>query len=470
MYHQGLQPHNLEAERAVLGSILIDGDCLEEVAPLVKPGDFYRESHLLIYQAALRLKAQNLQADQVTIARELDRQNHLETSGGMAALSSLVATTPTSTHSVHYATIVRDCSRKRRLMTAASEIYAAGSDETISADESLERAEKVLSQVHDAEPAQGLTPISRIFDSYLEDAAAGAALRMELTPALTGMNAVDELLGELKPGNLIVIGARTSMGKTSLAITAGLHVARQGKTVAIFSLEMTSRELVLRMLAGYTGINLLRLEKGLYTEEEENRLIAGIGELSDLPILVDDTPKQSINRIRAESRRQSRQRSGLDMIIIDYLQLASAGPKGRYEPNRVQEMTEVSGELKNLAKELRVPVVSCAQVNRQPDNRAQRRPQLSDLRESGSIEQDADVVLFVHREDRIYTEQEWGTLHPDQPYPKNVAEIIIAKARNGPTGSVKLRFHPETMTFTDFPTGDQPSEITQGTLEEAWRQ
>ena len=469
MYHEGLSPHNIEAEEAVLGSILIDANCLEEVAPLLKPDDFYRDKHLLIYQAALALKAQNIQADQVTIARELHRQGHLETAGGMAELSHLVATTPTSMHSLHYAAIVQGCSRKRRLMAAGSEIYAAGADDALTADQSMERAEKLLGQVHDAEPGQGLTPIRIIFDSYLEDAAAGTAMRMELTPALSGMAAVDELLGELKPGNLIVIGARTSMGKTSLAMTAGLNVARQGKTVAIFSLEMTSRELVLRMLAGYTGIEMGRLEKGLYTEEEENRLMAGIGELSDLPILVDDTPKQTIRGIAAESRRQTRHRDGLHMVIVDYLQLASAGPRGRHEPNRVQEMTEVSGELKNLAKELALPVLSCAQVNRQPDNRAQRRPQLSDLRESGSIEQDADVVLFVHREDRIHSEEEWATLHPDQPYPKNVAEIIIAKHRNGPVGMVKLRFRPETMTFTDFPTGDQPSDITQGTLEEAWR-
>ncbi len=449
MYAEKLLPHNLEAEEAVVGSILIDSDSFVKVAHAIKPEDFYREKNQMCFAACLALFQRGEAIDQVTVARELSLAGQLEAAGGMAYLSHLVSITPTSQHSEYYAELVARTSTMRRLIDAASHISAIGYQDTDDVDKTLRQAEDVLFQVRSGRTERGFIPLREIYDQYMEERAAIVdPLEQAGGPIMTGYNDLDELLGGLQRADMIILGARPSLGKSTLAMNMALNAAENGARVGVFSLEMSREQLALRLLAAAAEIDAHRLRLGLYTEAEEQRIIDSIGRLSELPVFIDDTPFQGLVEMRSKARRLSLE-SGLDLLIVDYLQLIQGNTRVN---NRVQEISEISRSLKGMARDLNAAVLTCSQLSRVVENRPGHRPQLSDLRDSGSIEQDADVVMFIHREDLYATEEEWDQQFPGRPYPKNIAEIILAKHRNGPTGSLKLFFRDNVVRFDSLAT------------------
>ena len=381
----------------------------------------------------------------MTLARELSRTNQLESAGGMAYLSHLVSVTPTSAHSEHYAQLVARTSTMRTLIDAASRISVIGYDDTDDVDATLRQAEDILFGVRTGQPHRGFMPLRQIYDQYLEERAAIAdPLLASDTPMLTGFNDLDELLGGMQRSDMIVLGARPAMGKSALAINVAINAAQDGATVGVFSLEMSREQLALRILSADAQIDSHRLRLGLVTEADEQRITDSIGRLSELPMYIDDTPFQGMVEMRSKARRLSLEH-GLDLLIVDYLQLIEGRGKGG--DNRVQEVSEISRSLKGMARDLNICVLTCSQLSRGVTNRTSHRPMLSDLRDSGSIEQDADVVIFIHREDMYYTEEEWEQHSPGRPYPKNIAEIIVAKHRNGPTDDINLYFRDNLLRF-----------------------
>ena len=446
IYAEKLLPHDVEAEEAVLGSILIDGECLTRLAPLLKQGDFYRERNQLCFDAALSLFQRDQAVDQITLAGELSRTERLDLVGGMAYLSHLVSITPTSVHAEDYAQVISRTSSMRRLIDAGSRIVDLGYADTEDIDATIRQAEDALFTVRGAGQSRGFVPLREIYDQYLQEQASAAA-DPESTgmPIMSGFPDLDECLGGLQRADLVILGARPSMGKSSLAVNMAVNAAKSGQTCGVFSLEMTREQLAMRILASEAEIDSHRLRLGLYTHLEESRIIDSIGRLSDLPLFIDDTPYQGLVEMRGKARRLALDR-GLDLLVVDYLQLVQ-GKQRWGQSNRVQEITEISRELKVLAADLKVALIACSQLNRMVENRPNNRPRLSDLRDSGSIEQDADVVMFIHREDVYTTEEEWSQMHPGQEYPKGIAEIIIAKHRKGPTGSVQLQFIDNLVRF-----------------------
>ena len=445
VYAEKLLPHDTEAEEAVLGSLLIDGECIARLSSL-KGGDFYRERNQLCFEAALALFQRDQAIDQLTLAAELARSGKLDIVGGMAYLSHLVSITPTSVHAEDYAQAVSRTSNMRRLIAAGARITALGYDGAGDFETAMRQAEDALFAVRGAGQSQGFVPLREIYDQYLQeqaDAAAGPA--PSGMPVMSGFPDLDEYLGGLQRADLVILGARPSMGKSTLAVNMAVNAARTGQVCGLFSLEMTREQLAMRILASEAGVDSHRLRLGLYTHQEEGHIIDSIGRLSELPVFIDDTPYQGMVELRGKAKRLA-QEQGLDLLVVDYLQLVQ-GKQRWGQSNRVQEISEISRELKALAGDLRVALVACSQLNRQLENRPNSRPRLADLRDSGSIEQDADVVLFIHREDVYTTEEEWEQLHPGQEYPRNIAEIIVAKHRKGPTGSIRLEFVDNLLRF-----------------------
>ncbi|MCH8898624.1 MAG: replicative DNA helicase [Chloroflexi bacterium] len=444
MYAERLLPHDLDAEESVIGSLLIDGDSILRVGHLVKPEDFYREKNQICFAACVALFQRNEAIDQVTLARELGRNNQLETVGGMAYLSHLVSITPTSANSEFYAQAVVRTSSMRRLIDAATKISAIGYEDTEDVENTLRQAEDVLFQVRSGQSDRGFIGLRQIFDQYLEDRAALAEPMSQAgAPVMTGYNNLDLLLGGLQRSDMIILGARPALGKSALAVNICINAAQSGAVTGIFSLEMSREQLALRILSSDAGIDAHRLRLNLINDAEEQRIIDSIGRLSELAVYVDDTPFQGMVEMRSKARRLSLEH-GLDLLVLDYLQLVQGRGRG---DNRVQEMSEISRSVKGMARELSVPVLACSQLSRAVEGRSDHRPMLSDLRDSGSIEQDADIVMFIHREDLYYTEETWEQQFPNREYPKNLAEIIVAKHRHGPTGSVKMRFRDNLVRF-----------------------
>ena len=456
-----LLPHDLEAEAAVLGSLILDSDAFADVAPRLQPEDFYQQKHQLCYAACRELFQRSEVIDQVTLARELHRRQQLEAVGGMAYLSHLVSVTPTSTHAEYYARAVAHTAALRRLIGAGHRIAALGyADESGDLPQILRQAENLLFQVQERQPQDGFISLRQIYDQFLEDRADLAEPEDpgQLPPLLTGYGDLDQLLGGLQPSDMLILGGRPGLGKSALAVNIATYAARQGQTVGIFSLEMSRDQLGLRILAADAAVDAHRLRLGLLSEAEEQRINDSIGELSDLPVYIDDTPFQTILEMRGKARRLAQAPAGLQLLIVDYLQLIQ-GPAGsaRRGDNRVQEISEISRSLKGLARDLQTPVLTCSQLSRLVENRPGHRPQLSDLRDSGSIEQDADVVAFLYREDLYWTEEDWQAQFPDLEYPKDIAELIIAKHRHGPTGSIRLRFRSSLVRFDELGRAPQPS-------------
>ena len=445
-YAEKLLPHDVEAEEAVLGSILIDGECLARLVPLLKEGAFYRERNQLCFDAALSLFQRDQAVDQVTLAGELARTEKLVLAGGMAYLSHLVSITPTSVHAEDYAQVISRTSSMRRLIDAGNRIIDLGYADTEDLEATMRQAEDALFTVRGTGQPRSFVPLKEIYDQYLQEQASAAAdPEFSGMPIMSGFPDLDEYLGGLQRADLVILGARPSMGKSSLAVNMAVNAAKSGQTCGVFSLEMTREQLAMRILASEAEIDSHRLRLGLYTHMEEDRIIDSIGRLSDLPVFIDDTPYQGMVEMRGKARRLALER-GLDLLVVDYLQLVQGKQKWG-QSNRVQEITEISRELKVLAGDLKVVLVACSQLNRMVENRPNNRPRLSDLRDSGSIEQDADVVMFIHREDVYTTEEEWTQTHLGQDYPRNIAEIIIAKHRKGPTGSIRLEFVDNLVRF-----------------------
>ncbi|MCH2513438.1 MAG: replicative DNA helicase [Chloroflexi bacterium] len=453
MYAEKLLPHDLEAEEAVVGSVLIDGDCFSRVAPYIKADDFYRERNQLCFAACEALFQRNEAIDQVTLARELSRSSQLETVGGMAYLSHLISVTPTSVHSEHYANVVARTATMRKLIDVASRISTLGYQDTDDIDATLRQAEDALFTVRGTESQRGFMPLRQIYDQYLEDQAAFADVLTDKSgPVMTGYSELDELLGGIQRSDLVILGARPSLGKSALALNASVNAAKNGSTVGVFSLEMSRDQLAMRILSAEAEIDSHRLRLGLLTDAQSDRITDAIGRLSDLPVYIDDTPSQSMIEMRSKARRLSLEH-GLDLLVVDYLQLIQ-GRSGRSD-NRVQEISEISRSLKIMARDLDIALITCSQLSRGVEQRPSHRPMLSDLRDSGSIEQDADVVMFLHRDDLYMDEDEWARQFPGRAYPRNIADLIVAKHRNGPTGTVQLYFRDNWVRFDSYRQVDE---------------
>ncbi len=447
MYTERLPPHDIEAEEATLGSVLIDGEALLRIAPFLRPEDFYRERNRYCYEACLALLKRNEAINQVTVAHELDAQDHLDDVAGPAYLSHLVSAVPTPLHVEHYARIVNGTATLRSLIRAAGEIAALGYDEAGVVEDVLNRAEEILFRIRTHQPAHAFISIREVLDEHLEEKATIVEpLERGAMPVVCGFEDLDKLLGGLQRSDLVILAGRTGFGKSSLVLNVALNEAKVGGVVGIASLEMSREQVALRLLASEAGVDGHRLRLNLVTEAEEQRVMDAIGTLSELPIYVDDTPLQNVVEMRSKARRLHAEH-GLDLLIVDYLGLIQGDGRSQ---NRVQELGEITRSLKGLARDLNVVLLVASQLSRAPEMRPSHRPQLSDLRESGSIEQDADVVMFIFREDLYYTEEEWEQRFPEKIYPKNVAELIIAKHRHGPIGSVSLYFRDVFARFEEL--------------------
>ena len=457
MYAEQLPPHDVDAEESVIGSLLIDGDALNSVTSFLKPSDFYSEKNRWCYEASLALFQRGEALNQVTVAHELSLQGRLETLGGTSYLGHLVAIVPTSVHAEHYAQIVHRTSVMRQIIRAAGDIASIGYESGPDSDLALGRAEEVLYQIRSGRGSRDFSHIREVLDTYLEESAAvHDPEARHLAPLPTGFADIDKLLGGgLQRSEMVVLAARPSLGKSTLAFNAAMHAAQQGAIVGIFSLEMGRENVALRLLSSAASLDSHRLRLGLLSEADERRLLDGIGMLSDLAIFIDDTPVQTIVEMRGKALRLQSEH-GVDLIIVDYMQLISGG--GRPD-NRVQEMGEISRSLKGLARDLDVPVLACSQLSRAPEQRPSHRPMLSDLRESGSIEQDADVVAFIYREDIYTTREEWEKRNPSDQYPLNIAEIIVAKHRNGPLGTIPLLFRADVVRFESLKSPSRSMEF-----------
>ena len=451
MYADRLPPHDIDAEESVIGSILIDGEALNKITGSLKAGDFYGQKNRWCYEASLALFERDEAINQVSVAHELSLRDQLEGVGGTGYLTHLVLAVPTSVHIEHYAQIVHRTSIMRQIIRVGGDIAAIGYEGGPDPDGALRKAEELLFSVRSGRGSRDFTHIRDILDTYMEESVAilGPDAR-HLAPVPTGFSDLDKLLGGgLQRSDMVVLAARPSLGKSALAFNLARHAAGQGITVGIFSLEMGRDAIAMRLLASEASLDSYRLRVGLVNEAEESRLLDAIGMLSDLPLYIDDTPVQGVVEMRGKARRLQAER-GLDFLIVDYLQLVvgSGSGSGRMD-NRAQEMGEISRSLKGLARDLDIPVLACSQLSRAIEQRQSHRPLLSDLRESGSIEQDADVVAFIHREDVYTTREDWEKKYPsgDPPYPQNIAELLILKHRNGPLGTVPLYFRGDLIRF-----------------------
>jgi len=443
-----LPPHDVEAEEAVIASILVDSEAIYHVAPILKAEDFFREKNAWAYEACLSLFERNDAINQVTLGHELARRDRLEEMGGLAYLSRLVTELPTPVGVEHYAGIVKRDAVYRRLIEVASRIAQMGYSGGPDLEETLSRAEGMLLSLRSGERLSDFLHIKEILDDFWEGGGL-ESLRNGLEGNVrTGFVDLDTLLGGLKRSDLVILAARPSLGKTSLALNIARNAAvGQNAKIALFSLEMAAEQLAQRLLASESGVDSTRLRLGLHTEAEERRVMNALGVLAAADIWVDDSAVLRMPEIRGKALRLHHDR-GLDLVIIDYLQLIHGTERG---DNRVQEISYISRGLKELARELDVPVIAVSQLSRAPEMRSPHIPMLSDLRESGSIEQDADLVVFIYREEVYVRRDEWEAQHADgSPYPAGDAQIIVAKNRNGPTGTVHLRFRHNIARFEDL--------------------
>jgi replicative DNA helicase len=438
-------PQNVEAEEAVLGSLLIDAEAIFRVSPFLKPDDFYIVKNGWVYDVILHLHERRHPADFVTVCDELENREQLEEVGGPAYISSLINSVPTAIHVEAYGHIVERTALRRKLIGAASQIASFAYEEDQSVDEVIDRSEAVLFSISQRRASRDLVPIKQVLADYYDRIAYLYEHRGEPLGIPTGFVDLDKLLGGLQRSDLVIIAARPGVGKTSMLLGIALSAARRYKQkAAVFSLEMSNEQLVQRLMSSETGIDSQRLRLGELQENEWPQFVEAAGRLSDAMLFIDDTPGISALQLRTKARRLHAE-FGLDLIMVDYLQLMSGDFRSE---NRVQEISYISRALKGLARELNVPVMAASQLSRAVEQRHDKRPILSDLRESGSIEQDADVVMFIYR-DEMY--------NPDTEM-KNIADIIVAKHRHGPTGTVQLFFRKHLAQFVD-------AEVYHRTLE-----
>ena len=431
-----LAPHNLEAEEATIGALLIDQDAILDLIEILEPGHFYLSKHRLIYQTILELFNRRKPVDMVTLTDELERQGQLDNIGGPAALTDLSLATPTSMHAKYYAGLVKDTAIKRELIEAAAkatETTYNWQGETV--DLVTEVQGEFLEISGTIQRATDLRHISFGLGDMMDTTEKQQADPKALVGLPTGLKDIDRLLGGLRPADMVTLAARPGMGKTSFALNIALQAAqRYRKRIAIFSLEMSAEQLSRRLVSLVGGIASDKWNRGNFNETDYTNIARAAGVLGELPLYIDDTPALSPQDLRAKCRKQAAWH-GLDLVIVDYIQLMAG--QGQ---NREQEVAFCARQIKTLAMELNVPVLALGQLNRSCENRADKRPMLSDLRESGGIEQDSDVVMFLYR-DELY--------NPDTKTP-HVAECIIAKHRSGPTGICSLYFQKEVMKFADL--------------------
>jgi len=448
-------PYNTEAEEAILGSLLIDPDAIIKVASFLAPEDFYREKNGWIYEAISDLHERREPADFVTLCDELERRGQLEEVGGASYITSLINTVPTAVHVEHYAHIVERCAILRRLIGAAGKIAAVAYEGAGDVEEVMDRAEQILFEVSQRRLAHAPLPIKEVLGEYYDRIEYLHQHRGEVIGVPTGFADLDKLLGGLQPSDLIIVAGRPGMGKTSLAHSILQNAAiKRGAHIALFSLEMSAEQVVQRLIASETGIDSQRLRVGDVGEDEWPKIAEAAGRLAEMVVYIDDAPSISPMELRAKARRLHAEH-GLDLVLIDYLQLMRGD--GRAE-NRVQEISNISRALKALARELMVPVVAVSQLSRAVESRQNRRPILSDLRESGSIEQDADIVLFIYRDEMYYDEESWRMAFRDKPYPEGTAEIIVGKHRSGPTGRINLGFLKNQTRFVNLELRREPPD------------
>ena len=437
-------PHNLEAERSVLGAILLHNDAFNQVAEIIDAGDFFRDAHRRIFDKMVKLSERNDAIDLITLKDELGRSGEIDEVGGPAYITALVDGVPRSANVEHYARIIKEKATLRSLIFSANKILATAYEAEEEADAILDKAEHAIFAIADDKVRDGFVSVRELAHSSLDTIEKLHAKKELITGVPTGFTDLDEMTSGLQPSDLIIVAARPSMGKTSLVLNMAQHVGtKTGKTVGLFSLEMSKEQLFLRMLTAEARIDAHRLRRGFLGEKDWGRLSQAIGTLSETKIFIDDSPSIGTLEMRAKCRRLAAEH-GLDLVIIDYIQLMQG--RGRFE-NRTLELASISRSLKGLAKELSVPIVVLSQLSRAPESRADRRPQLSDLRESGALEQDADVVLFIYREDQ------YADKNAPPTDAQGVAEIIIGKQRNGPTGVVRLAFIKEFTRFENLAMG-----------------
>jgi replicative DNA helicase len=438
-----LPPHNIEAEQSVLGALMLDRDAIIRVASYVKADDFYISSNGTIYQAILDLYNRREPTDMVTLSDELERRNMLDSVGGVGYLASLLGSVPTAVHIEYYGRIVERTATLRRLIDAGTDIVGIGFKDSVDTDEALDAAEQALFAVSQKRSTKDFQSISDVLDRYFDQIDYLQQNRGAVIGIPTGFVDLDRLTGGLQRSDLIIVAARPSMGKTALALGIAYGAAvRHGRTVGVFSLEMSAEQLVQRLLSTETGVDSHRLRLGMIDDDEWVRISGAFGRLAEAQIFIDDSAAASVMEIRSKARRLQAEH-GLDLVIIDYLQLMS----GRRSENRVQEVSDISRGLKQLARELNVPVVALSQLSRAVEQRSEHRPMLSDLRESGSIEQDADIVMFIYREEK----------YDENSDKKGIVELIVAKHRNGPVDSINLRFVEQTARFADLERYREPA-------------
>ncbi len=430
-------PASLEAERALLGAILLEPKAFLNIASFLEGDDFYLKRHEYIWQALNRLQARNEAIDYVTLSRELQDMSKLEEVGGPAYLTSLVNNTPSSVHAEVYGRLVERASIRRKMLMATDEIRKLALDEELPIDKVISESEQTLFSVSSSQIKREFVPIWDAVSEYYDEMEKLLAAGQGMVGLPTGFKALDGLLGGFQKSDLIVFAGRPGMGKTSWLLTVALSIARRGARVALFTMEMGVEQMVQRLISMETGIKIQQLRTASISAREHTRFTEAIGRLANLPLFIDDTPAVTPVEMRTKCRRLQHE-YGLDVVMVDYMQLMSAGRP--YENNRVQEISYISRALKELARELNVTMLSTSQLSRAVEQRQDKRPQLSDLRESGSIEQDADAVMFLYR-DEVY--------NPETTEFPNQADVLLSKHRHGPTGVIQLYFEKSITKFMD---------------------
>jgi replicative DNA helicase len=432
--YERVPPHNVEAEESVLGSMLLSKDAIAEVLELLREDDFYRPAHRTVYRSVLELYSHGDAVDAVTVAEDLRRNGALADIGGAPFLHTLVASVPTAANAGYYARIVKEAGVLRRLIDVGTQIVQLGFETPQDTERAVDIAESLVYQVAQGRVTEDYHSLRDVLTGTLEAIERLHEDHREITGIPTGFPALDRLTSGLQPSNLIIVAARPAVGKSTLGLDVARHASvRAGVPTVVFSLEMSRTELVQRLMCAECTVDMQRLRTGRMEESDWTRLTRSLGKLADAPLYIDDSPGTTMMEIRAKCRRL-KQRHGLGLVVVDYLQLMQ--PSKRFE-NRQQEVSVISRSLKLLAKELAVPVIAISQLSRQTEARSDRRPMLSDLRESGALEQDSDVVLFIYR-DELYD--------PESPR-KGEADLILAKHRNGPTDTVTVTFQGQYSRF-----------------------
>ncbi len=434
-------PHNIEAEKSVLGALMLEGDSIVKIVDRVFPEDFYYDAHKRIYESMLSLYNTSKVIDVVTVSDELSKSGKLEEVGGIMYLRELVDAVPTAANIEYYANIVKEKALLRALIERGTEIVKMGYEEDKSIDELLDRAERLIFEIGRRNIREGFVHVQEVVEQTFKDMKSLYEEKKRVTGVPSGFVDIDNITAGFQRGSLNVIAARPSMGKTALAIDIARNASmRYGIPVAIFSLEMSKEQIAQRLICSEARIELHKLRTGFIKKDEWPKLVSAVGRLTRAPIYIDESPTITVVELRAKARRLKKE-VGIGLIIVDYLQLVTLG---RRVDNRQQEVSEISRALKSLARELDIPVIALSQLSRAVEQRNDKRPLLSDLRDSGAIEQDADLVAFIYR-DEVYN---------SKTKDRNIAEIKIAKHRNGATGVKRLAFFKEFTTFEDLASSE----------------